>query len=140
MKNIKSKDIFYTSWLSVITFMLIMLLIGQSTGLSNLDDTIANQDSMKVNQKEMLKNQDTLKVSAVDSALLRINKKLNIEFSKDKIEEIITAIILETDKDNFKKMGKNIYITNSERNIRLTINSYTNRIITADKLDKISTK
>lgn len=79
MKNIKSKDIFYTSWLSVITFMLIMLLIGQSTGLSNLDDSITNQDSMKVNQKEMLKNQDTLKVSAVDSALVRINKKLNIE-------------------------------------------------------------
>lgn len=79
MENIKTKDIFYTSWLSVITFMLIMLLIGQSTGLSNLDDSIANQDTLKYNQKEMLKNQDTIKVSAIDSALSRINKKLNIE-------------------------------------------------------------
>jgi len=66
----------------------------------------------------------------------RINKKLNIEISKDKIEKIISTIISETDESEFKKIGKNIYITNNERNVRLTINSYTNRIITADKLNK----
>ena len=65
----------------------------------------------------------------------RINKKLSIEFSKDKIEEMITAIISETDESCFQKTGKNIYITNHKRNVRLTINSYTNRIITADKLN-----
>jgi biotin synthase-related radical SAM superfamily protein len=69
----------------------------------------------------------------------RINKKLNIELSKDKIEELVSAIISETAEAKFQKTGKNIYISNNERNIRLTINSYTNRIITADKLNKKTT-
>jgi hypothetical protein len=66
----------------------------------------------------------------------RINKKLNTALSKHKIEEIVITILKETDVSAFHKKGKNIYITNNERNIRLTINSYTNRIITADKLNK----
>lgn len=66
----------------------------------------------------------------------RINKKLHIELSNDKIEELIFAVINETAAINFQKTGKNIYITNDERNIRLTINSFTNRIITADKLNR----
>ena len=70
----------------------------------------------------------------------RINKKLKIELSKDEIEELITMIILETDENKFIKTGKNIYITNEKRNIVLTINSYTNRIITAEKFDKRKTK
>ena len=53
---------------------------------------------------------------------------------------MIFEIIEETDKTEFKKIGKNIYITSNFRNVRLTINSYTNRIITADKLNKKSTK
>jgi len=69
----------------------------------------------------------------------RINKKLNKELSKDKIEEMISEIISETDETEFIKTGKNIYITNNERNVRLTINSYTNRIITIDKLNKKTT-
>ena len=69
----------------------------------------------------------------------RINNKLNIELSNNKIEEMIFAIINETDETEFQKTGKNIYVTNNERNIRLTINSYTNRIITADKLNRITT-
>jgi hypothetical protein len=59
-----------------------------------------------------------------------------MELSKDKIEETILDIIKEINKTNFQQTGKNIYITNNEREIRLTINSYTNRIITADKLNK----
>ena len=66
----------------------------------------------------------------------RINKKLNVDLSKQKIENLIFEIISETADSEFQKTGKNIYITNNKRNIRLTINSYTNRIITADKLDK----
>jgi len=65
----------------------------------------------------------------------RINKKLNKKLSKDKIEEMILEIIKESDDSEFHKKGKNIYITNNKRNIRLTINSYTNRIITADNLN-----
>lgn len=70
----------------------------------------------------------------------RIAKKLNIELSKVKIEKLISTIITETGETNFQKTGKNIYITNNEKNIRLTINSFTNRIITVDKLKKKSEK
>ena len=66
----------------------------------------------------------------------RINKKLNIVLSKDKIEKMIFEVLTETDEINYKKTGKNIYITNVEKNVRLTINSYTNRIITVDRLNK----
>ncbi|WP_217363244.1 MULTISPECIES: DUF3781 domain-containing protein [Winogradskyella] len=54
----------------------------------------------------------------------RINKKLNLELSKDKIETLISEILLETNESEFIKKGKNIYITNTERKIRLTINSF----------------
>jgi len=70
----------------------------------------------------------------------RINKKLNLELSKNQIETLISEIISETDASAFLKKGKNIYITNTNRNIRLTINSFTNRIITADKLITKTTK
>ena len=86
---------------------------------------------MNAIKKEILE-----KICYTDLVYERINKKLNIELSKDKIEEMILEIIKETDKTKFQKTGKNIYITNSERNVRLTINSYTHRIITADKLNK----
>lgn len=66
----------------------------------------------------------------------RINKKLNLELSKREIENLISTILSETDESEFQKKGKNIYISNNERDIRLTINSYTNRIITADKLNR----
>ena len=69
----------------------------------------------------------------------RINKKLNKELPKDEIEKMIYKIIEETDKTKFQKKGKNIYITNDYKNVRLTINSYTNRIITADMLNNIIT-
>lgn len=74
------------------------------------------------------------KICYTDLVYGRINKKLKLDFPKAQIEKMITEIIKETDESQFEKKGKNIYITNNERNIRLTINSYTNRIITADKL------
>ncbi len=80
------------------------------------------------------KKEITDKICYTELVYERIAKKLNIELSKDKIEKLISIIISETDETNFQKTGKNIYITNNEKNIRLTINSYTNRIITADKL------
>jgi len=76
------------------------------------------------------------KICYTDLVYERINKKLNIQLSKDEIEKMIFGIIKETDKTEFQKTGKNIYITNKNENVRLTINSYTNRIITADKLNK----
>ncbi len=53
---------------------------------------------------------------------------------------MIIAIIKETDNSGFYKKGKNIYITNNNRNVRLAINSYTNRIIIADRLTEKTTK
>jgi hypothetical protein len=64
----------------------------------------------------------------------RINKKLNTALSEDEIEEMIAAIIIETDESGFQKIGKNIYITSDKRNVKLTVNSFTNRIITVDKI------
>ena len=86
-------------------------------------------------KKELL-----IKICYTELVYERINKKLNLELSKHKIEEMISAIISETNEEKFQKKGKNIYISNSKENIRLTINSFTNRIITADKLNRISTK
>ncbi len=85
---------------------------------------------MKGNKKEIID-----KICYTELVYGRIAKKLNIELSKDKIEKLISRIISETDETNFQKTGKNIYITHNEKNIRLTINSYTNRIITVDKLN-----
>ena len=52
----------------------------------------------------------------------RINKKLNSQYSKSAIEKIIFDIIGETQKDCFQKIGKNIYVTNAKKNIKITIN------------------
>lgn len=76
------------------------------------------------------------KICYTDHVYERINKKLNIQLPKVEIEKMIYEIIEETDNKKFQKIGKNIYITNNYKNVRLTINSYTNRIITADKLNK----
>ena len=66
---------------------------------------------------------------------VRINKKLGLDLSNKAIEKLIFSLISETDESGFLKKGKNIYISNFEKNIRLTINSYTLRIITADRLN-----
>jgi len=64
----------------------------------------------------------------------RINKKLNAKLSKEQIEKIMFDVIQKTDEKHFEKIGKNYYITNIEQNIRITVNSNTFRIITADKI------
>ena len=74
------------------------------------------------------------KICYTDLVYERINKKLNLQLPKDEIETMIHQIIEDTDKAEFRRRGKNIYITNNQRNVRLTINARTNRIITADSL------
>ena len=76
------------------------------------------------------------KICYTDLVYGRINKKLNQNFSNTEIEKLILEIIENTAEINFEKKGKNIYITNEDRNIRITINSFTNRIITVDILEK----
>ena len=85
------------------------------------------------------KNEILGKICYTELVYERINKKLSTKLSKEKIEKMIFEIIKGTDKAEFQKIGKNIYITNNEKNIRLTINSNTYRIITIDKLNKKTT-
>ncbi len=66
----------------------------------------------------------------------RINKKLKSNFSKTKIETKLFKTIEETELKFFEKIGKNLYITNTDNNIKITINSNTFRIITVDKIRK----
>lgn len=87
---------------------------------------------MKNYKEELLE-----KICYTDLVYERINKKLNLNLSKSRIEEMIFLIIQETNEANYQKIGKNVYISNNESNVRLTINSYTNRIITVDKLSVV---
>lgn len=68
----------------------------------------------------------------------RINKKLNTKYTEAEIEKLVIDIITDTNEKEFLKRGKNIYITDRERNIRITVNSYTHRIITADAVTKMA--
>ena len=64
----------------------------------------------------------------------RINKKLSQQLSKAEIETMIRETLIETNESQFKRTGKNIYVTNDKRNIRITVNSNTCRIITVDTI------
>ena len=65
----------------------------------------------------------------------RINKKLLTEFSNGQIELLIIQILKKTDEKFYTKTGKNFYVTNTDDNIRITINSNTFRVITSDKIE-----
>jgi ribosomal protein L28 len=86
---------------------------------------------MSISKKEILEN-----ICYTELVYERINKKLNIRFSKKQIEEFISKILKETEVRFFSKIGKNFYITNTENNIKLTINSTTFRIITVDSIER----
>lgn len=86
---------------------------------------------MKINKKEILEN-----ICYTELVYGRINKKLNIRLSKKQIEEFVYKILKETDERFYSKSGKNYYIENTDNNVRLTINSNSFRIITADRLQK----
>ncbi|MGM0461594.1 MAG: DUF3781 domain-containing protein, partial [Fibrobacterota bacterium] len=66
----------------------------------------------------------------------RIQKKLNIKSSKEEIETLILNVLKNTAPENYSQTGKNYYITNSDTKIRVTINSFTHRVITVDTLKK----
>ncbi len=64
----------------------------------------------------------------------RINKKLQKNLLKSEVEKMVFKIISVTNERHFKKIGKNIYITSREHQIKITINSNTFRIITVDRI------
>jgi len=85
---------------------------------------------MSINKSEILKN-----ICYTELVYRRINKKLDLKFSKEQIENFIFKILKEAEERFFSKTGKNYYITNKENNIKITINSNTFRVITVDKLE-----
>lgn len=86
---------------------------------------------MKSYKTEILK-----RVCYTDLVYERINKKMNKKLSKDEIEKMIFETINEAKDSQFDKIGKNIYVRNYERNITVTVNSNTYRIITVDEIVK----
>ena len=68
-----------------------------------------------------------------DLVYSRINKKLGLKLNRKQIEKLIFKIISDTPAASFKQRGKNIYIINNSAQVSVTINSYTNRVITVDK-------
>jgi hypothetical protein len=86
---------------------------------------------MKIAKTHILNN-----ICYTELVYQRINKKLNTKFSKQQIENFIFKILKETDEKYFLKTGKNFYISNKKYNVRLTINSSSFRIITADRIKK----
>jgi len=85
---------------------------------------------MNINKQKILEN-----ICYTELVYNRINKKLNIKFSKKQIEEFLFKILKETNEIYFQKNGKNIYVTNTENNIIITINSNTFRVITVNKVE-----
>jgi len=86
---------------------------------------------MSINKREILKN-----ICYTGLVYGRINKKLNIKFSKKQIEEFIFKILKETEEKFFSKIGKNFYVANTENDIKITINSNTFRVITVDRIKR----
>ena len=84
---------------------------------------------MTVNKQKILEN-----ICYTKLVYERINKKLNVKFSKRQIEALILKVLSKTDKKFFTKTGKNYYVLNAENNIKITINSNTFRVITVDKI------
>ena len=83
--------------------------------------------NMSINKTEILN-----KICYTELVYERISKKLNSKFSKSEIEKMLFDIITETQEIFFQRIGKNIYVTSQEKNIRITINSNTYRVITVD--------
>lgn len=87
---------------------------------------------MKKNKKEILK-----KHCYTELVYSRINKKLDINLSKEENEELIEKALKETGLKYYEKKGKNFYITNKKYNMKITVNSTTFRVITVDRISKI---
>lgn len=80
------------------------------------------------------KNQIIQNICYTELVYGRINKKLKTQFSITEIEILFLKILTETPEDKYIQIGKNFYISNMQHKIRITVNSHTFRVITADQL------
>jgi hypothetical protein len=69
-----------------------------------------------------------------DLVYSRINKKLSLNLNRKQIEKLVLNLVSDTPVNSFKQIGKNIYVINDIAKVSITINSYTNRVITVDRL------
>lgn len=76
------------------------------------------------------------KLCYTDLVYGRINKKLKMDMSNDEIEKFVYEII-KHESNPIQKTGKNYYVEDIKNKVRITINSYTYRVITADKIGAI---
>ena len=83
----------------------------------------------QIDKQEILNN-----ICYTELVYERINKKLNTMLPKPEVEAMIVDLIDQTEVKYFQKTGKNFYITNTQQNIRITINSNTFRVITVDRI------
>ncbi|HPO49385.1 MAG TPA: DUF3781 domain-containing protein [Spirochaetota bacterium] len=83
---------------------------------------------------DSIKNQILNKICYTEAVYDRINRKIGTNFSKKEIEDFTLKVLNETKEENIVKKGKNYYVNNIERNIRITISSFTFRAITMDKI------
>jgi hypothetical protein len=74
---------------------------------------------VNINKSEILS-----KVCYTELVYGRINKKLKRQLSKEQIEALIYHTIQETQVDFLQRIGKNVYFSNSGKNMKLTINSH----------------
>ena len=84
---------------------------------------------MTINKKYILDN-----ICYTQLVYRRINKKLNTNYSKQEIEDLIHKLLKETDEEHFSKIGKNYYVKNKKNYVSITINSNTYTVITVDKI------
>lgn len=84
---------------------------------------------MTIDKNKILKN-----LCYTELVYGRIKKKLSIDLLNDEIEDFIYEVLEETPVAFFEKIGKNFYVYNEPKGIRLTINSNTYRIITVDRI------
>ncbi|MCB9033177.1 MAG: DUF3781 domain-containing protein [Chitinophagales bacterium] len=84
---------------------------------------------MNINKPEILNN-----IGYTELVYNRINKKLKSSYTRIQIEALIFQTIQDTPEKYFQKIGKNYYISNIEKNIKITVNSNTFSIITVDTI------
>jgi hypothetical protein len=64
----------------------------------------------------IIKEEIVKKICYTDLVYERINKKLNINFSKEQNEHFILKILKETDDRFISRKGKNYYLLHTEEN------------------------
>ncbi|MEG2294195.1 MAG: DUF3781 domain-containing protein [Carnobacterium sp.] len=81
----------------------------------------------------MEKNTIIEKVCYTDLVFERVNKKFSKTMTQNEIKFLVLAI-LNDNRSQFEKIGKNYYVSNMPKGIKLVINSSTYRLITVDKI------